>query len=401
MRRIAAFTLFAFSLFTMGFQPLQQSAVEFVNFSQDFTFGKQIIFTGTINSPSPVTEAVLFLKPSGADTETFQFKPGSTGEVKLTVDLNDYPVRAFSPLEYWYQVKLAVGDAISSPTYTFVYEDNRYRWQQLNSETFTLNWTEGGVEFGADLENAAGDSLTSAQAILAVKIPAPIRIVVYPDSQSMQSAAQLTSPSWAAGHTNPDLGLIFLSIPPGPDARAEMERQIPHELMHILEYQVTGPAYNQIPVWLLEGLASSAELYPNPDYQQVLKKAVDEDSLLPMSVLCQDFPRDLSGALLAYAQSNSFVRFLNQSFGSRDTLSLLNLYADGLACEVGVQAAFGSNLTQLETRWQQEMLGRSPFSAAWKQVWPYVLLAGLVILPISLTITPARRKPLRDSGAGK
>ena len=102
-----------------------------------------------------------------------------------------------------------------------------------------------------------------------------------------------------------------------------MERQIPHEIMHILEYQITGTSYNQIPVWLLEGLASSAELYPNPDYQQVLEKAVDEDSLLPMSVLCQDFPRDLSGALLAYAQSNSFVRFLNQNFGTRDTLSLV------------------------------------------------------------------------------
>ncbi|MRR30652.1 hypothetical protein EG834_10100, partial [bacterium] len=135
--------------------------------------------------------------------------------------------------------------------------------------------------------------------------------------------------------------------------------------------------------------------------QQVLDKAIDEDSLLPMSVLCQDFPRDLSGALLAYAQSNSFVRFLSQNFGSRDTLSLLNLYADGLSCEVGVQAAFGSNLTQLETRWQQEMLGRSPFSAAWKQIWPYVLLAGLVIVPISLTLTPTRRKPKQDLGAGK
>ena len=401
MHRLAALTLFITSLFTLAFLPSQQSAVEFVNFSQDFTFGEQLIFTGTIKSPSSVTEAVLFLKPSGAATETIPFKPSSTGEVKLTVDLNDYPLRAFTPLDYWYQVKLAVGDPITSPTYTFVYEDNRYQWQQLNSEAFSLSWAEGGVEFGTDLENAAIDSLAASQAILAVKIPAPIRIVVYPDSQSMQSAAQLASPAWAAGHASPDLGLILLSIPPGPDARAEMERQIPHEIMHILEYQITGTSYNQIPVWLLEGLASSAELYPNPDYQQVLEKAVDEDSLLPMSVLCQDFPRDLSGALLAYAQSNSFVRFLNQNFGTRDTLSLLNLYADGLSCEVGVQAAFGSNLNQLETRWQQEMLGRSPLSAAWKQMWPYMLLAGLVIVPISLTLMPTRRKPQPPTEAGK
>ena len=180
MRRLAALTLFITSLFTLAFLPSQQSAVEFVNFSQDFTFGEQLIFTGTIKSPSSVTEAVLFLKPSGAATETIPFKPSSTGEVKLTVDLNDYPLRAFTPLDYWYQVKLAVGDPITSPTYTFVYEDNRYQWQQLNSEAFSLSWAEGGVEFGTDLENAAIDSLAASQAILAVKIPAPIRIVVYP-----------------------------------------------------------------------------------------------------------------------------------------------------------------------------------------------------------------------------
>jgi hypothetical protein len=86
------------------------------------------------------------------------------------------------------------------------------------------------------------------------------------------------------------------------------------------------------------------------------------------------------------------VRFLNENFGSRNTLTLLNLYSDGLSCEVGLQAAFGSNLAQLESQWQQEMLGRSPVSAAWKQIWPYMLLAGLVILPISLTLVPARRK---------
>ncbi|MRS03156.1 hypothetical protein EG832_08030, partial [bacterium] len=268
MRRLVVLTLFITSLFSMAFKQPQLSAVEFLNISQEFVFGEQLIFTGTIKSPSPLLEAVLFLRPFGADTETIPFKPTSTGELKLTVNLTDYPVRAFSPVEYWYQVKLEDGNPITSPIYTFVYEDNRYSWQQINTEAFSLSWTEGGVEFGSDLENASGDSLISAQAILAVKIPAPIRIVVYPDSQSMQSAAKLASPTWAAGHASPALNLIMLSIPPGPDARAEMERQIPHELMHILEYQVTGPAYNQIPVWLLEGLASSAELYPNPDYQQ-------------------------------------------------------------------------------------------------------------------------------------
>jgi len=392
LRRLATLTLLLACLITLGFQPRQQIAVEFVNFSQEYTFSEQLTFTGTIKSHSPVTDALLFLKPFGEATQSVQFLPERTGEVELIYDLKEKPLRAFSPVEYWFQVNVADGEKFSSPVYTFLYEDTRFEWQQLATETFSLSWSEGGVDFGTELQNATAESLAAAQGILPVKIPGKLRIVVYPSSQDMQSAAQLTTSPWAAGHTNPDLGLILISVAPGPDARAEMERQIPHEIMHILEYQVAGTAYNQIPVWLLEGLASSAELYPNPEYQRVLDKAVDEDALLPMSVLCQDFPRDLSGALLAYAQSSSFVRFLNENFGSRDTLTLLNLFADGLSCEVGLQAAFGSNLTQLESQWQQEILGRSSVSAAWKQIWPYVLLAGLVILPISLTLVPARQK---------
>lgn len=392
MHRLAALTLLLASLITLGFQPQQQKAVEFENFSQDYTFSDKLTINGTIISQSPVTEAVFYLKPFGEATQSIEFLPDSTGDVKLTYNLQDKPLRAFSPVEYWVQVKLADGEPVTSPVFTFFYEDTRFEWQQLETDTYSLLWSEGGVDFGTELQNATAESLAAAQRILPVKLPVKLRIVVYPSSQDMQSAAQLTSSPWAAGHTNPDLDLILISVTPSPDARAEMERQIPHEIMHILEYQVAETSYNQIPVWLLEGLASSAELYPNPEYQRVLDKAVDEDALLPMSVLCQDFPRDLSGAMLAYAQSSSFVRFLNENFGSRGTLTLLNLYTDGLSCEVGLQAAFGSNLVQLESQWQQEMLGRSPVSAAWKQMWPYVLLAGLVILPISLTLLPPRRK---------
>lgn len=392
MHRLAALILLLASLITLGFQPRQQRAVEFENVSQEYTFSEQLTITGTINSPSPVAEAILYLKPFGEATQSIEFQPDSAGGVKLTQDLEEKPLRAFSPVEYWFQVKLADQKPITSPVYEFLYEDNRFEWHQLDTDSFSLSWSEGGMEFGTELQNAAVQSLAAAQGILPVKISTKMRIVVYPSSQDMQSAAQLATSSWAAGHTNPDLSLILISVTPGPDARAEMERQIPHEIMHMLEYQVAGTSYNQIPAWLLEGLASSAELYPNPEYQRLLDKAVDEDALLPMSVLCQDFPRDLSGALLAYAQSSSFVRFLNENYGSRDTMTLLNLYADGLSCEVGLQAAFGSNLAQLESQWQQEMLGRSPISAAWKQVWPYILLAGLVILPISLTLVPARRK---------
>ena len=76
--------------------------------------------------------------------------------------------------------------------------------------------------------------------------------------------------TWVAGHANPDLGVVLVSIAPGENQSMEMERQIPHELAHVLLYRLTGPAYANLPNWLTEGIASQVEGYPNADYTQVL-----------------------------------------------------------------------------------------------------------------------------------
>lgn len=391
MRRLATLTILIASFFSLGFSGLQ-TEVEFIDLGHEIVFGERLVFSGKIRANTPLAEVSLFIRPFGANTQVIPVELDAKGRIDLVYDLNAKPLRAFTPVEYWYQIELKSGATSTSPIYSFLYEDNRFDWQRQDSASFKLAWAIDDPNFGAALLNSVQDSLKAAQAILPASLPTPLRVYVYPTAQEMQSAARLAAAPWAAGHASPDMGVILISIAPGPDARAEMERQLPHEIMHILEYQVAGSAYRQIPTWLLEGLASNAELYPNPDYQRVLQKAIDEDQLLPMSSLCQDFPRELSGALLGYAQSNSFVRFLTENFGSSGILNLINLYADGLSCKAGVQTAFNSSLLQLETRWQQEFLGLNAGLTVWKQVWPYVVLSLLVIVPLGFSIFPFLRK---------
>lgn len=392
MRVISLFFVIIASLVSLGFRSYQQTGVDFVEISQDWVFGEKIQFKGTIESSSPVKESVLFIRPFGADTQVIEFKTGSSGKIRHTYDLSKNPLRAFTPVEYWFQVTLQSGEESTSRIYSFLYEDNRYEWQRLKTDQFDIAWAAGDLEFGQTLLNVAVDGLAAAQSTLSIDPPSPLRIYVYPSATELQSAVSLSPLSWSAGHANPDSNVILASIAPGPDARAEMERQIPHEIMHILEYQVLGDKYDHAPMWLLEGLASNAELYPNPEYQQVLEKAVDEESLIPIIVLCDSFPRDLSGAMLAYAESNSFVRFIYQNYGSASIRGLLDQYRDGLRCEAGVQAALGASLVQVEGRWQTEALGHNALLAAWKQLRPYILLGLLILIPVGISFIPTRRK---------
>jgi hypothetical protein len=223
------------------------------------------------------------------------------------------------------------------------------------------------------------------QSVAPLPVPPDLDMYIYPDYQALQSALSPSSAAWVAGHADPDLGVIVAAIPPGFDQQTFTEQRIPHELMHILLYQYTRPGYRSLPTWLNEGMASQAELYPNSDYKLVLDDAVQRGALIPMTELCGPFPRDASQALLAYAQSASFVDYIHRTYGGAKLQTLISTYANGLSCERGAQQALGRSLTQLERGWQREALSVDITAATAANLLPWVVLLLVALLtPILL-----------------
>jgi hypothetical protein len=226
-----------------------------------------------------------------------------------------------------------------------------------------------------------------------------VDIYIYPNAAEMKATLDLSGVNWVAGHADPDLGVMAVALPAGPEQRLLMDQRIPHELMHILTYQSMGQTYANLPVWLSEGLASIAELYPNPDYQVLLNNAQKKDSLLAMSSLCQAFPRDASSALLAYAQSASFTRYLYNKFGISGFQALLDRYADGLDCGRAVESALRHSLVQLERQWRQETFAENVSLKALNNLLPwFVLLLAALAAPLSLTLGRLRRREISPVG---
>ena len=153
----------------------------------------------------------------------------------------------------------------------------------------------------------------------------------------MQDALPNAEQNWIAGHADPDQGVILVALPPGAERHLEMERQIPHELMHIALNYTDAHAYSNLPAWFNEGLASLAELYPNPEYQALIESAYDSGELFPLASLCQTFPNESQDALLAYAQSASFTKFLYDQYGNPGFNRLIAAFASGMNCERGVE----------------------------------------------------------------
>ncbi|HEC61921.1 MAG TPA: hypothetical protein ENI27_06660 [bacterium] len=367
--------------------------VQVIETSVDYLFGDHITFLATVKSDVPIEKAWLFFRPQGeSDTLSGRLNVNSQGEAFYKHDLTNQSIRAFSTIIYWFELTMDDGKIYTSPEYSFDYEDNRYNWQSRESPPFRVHWYEGDIIFGQNMLDVAILGLNGIQSLLSLSSPKHVDIYAYANSKEMQASLQLSSHTWVGAHTDPDLGVMVVSLPAGPEQRLEMERQIPHELMHILLYEEIGPNYGKLPVWLNEGLASVNELYANPDYLTLLDNAQKNKTLYPISSLCTTFPRDASGAFLAYAQATSFTRYLHQQYGSSGLHDLLRQYADGLDCERGIQVALGSTLTQLEHQWRSEYFGENAFLTALYNLLPWlVLLVAALGVPLGLTIRGLRR----------
>lgn len=344
-------------------------------------FGVQVTFWVRIQSPIPIMGGVLYFRDDfDGITRALPLQRVAEGLVSSRYDVTQNVLRPFTTLTYWFEFTLQDGQAVRSADYQARYEDNRFPWKEVSNGLLRVHWYEGDDAFGNALLDAASRGMSQAAGLVASTSLAPVDIYVYANPQDLQGALFLGGEQWTGGHANPKLGVVMAAVTPGPGQGIEMETLLPHELAHVLMYRSVGDAYARLPVWLNEGVASLAELYPNPDYALALETASQRGTLLPMLDLCASFPPDAASAFLAYAQSQSFVRYLRDTYGSTALFALTSAYADGLGCDEGVVRTLGVPLAQLEARWRETALGENAAGVFLRNMLPYLAVLGLLLL---------------------
>jgi hypothetical protein len=145
---------------------------------------------------------------------------------------------------------------------------------------------------------------------------------------------------------------------------------------HILLARFMGAEYVYLPIWLGEGISSQMEIFSLPEYSLAVERAYQNRDLIPFQYLCQAFPADGDLALLAYAQSDALVQYIQEQYGVSGLQSLINAYDQGVSCERGVEVALGLSLQELETEWLKDTFSRGTYL-----IYIYIL-GGLLLLMI-------------------
>jgi len=395
MRWLNAVILLVFLLFP-SMNARAQTGEPLSNVLLDYEFGSTIKISAEITQPAEFSFMLLILQPDGQSPRQTIVDPDLEGSVSTSYDLVQNPIQPFARVYYWFELTRLFGTIHTTSSYWFDYLDNRFTWQTNQSDLFEVSWVDGDAAFGLKLQEIAREGLKKATTTLPVAPDLPIRIYVYPTVAALQEALAISGQSWTAGHASPEIGVILVSNDNPTPEMIEMERQIPHELMHILEYQVTKGQYSNIPVWLSEGLATSVELYPDPDLQRVLNEAQAGDSLISFTSLCDGFPPDAADAQLAYAQSASFVNFLYGRFGSQTILNLLENSTSGLTCENSVLTTLNSPLDQLQQEWLAQTFDESSNDLSFEEFLPFLIAGVVLMLALLIIILRIRRHPGRN-----
>lgn len=375
-----------------------QSGIEIIPGEPEYSFGDQITFNASFSSTAAaIEEALLIIQVDGeSDVRAYSVQLDQDGKGVAVIDLNEIPLNAFSTIGYWYQVVSSAGETFTSPSNSFTYADNRYDWQTLEGPPFKIHWYAGDLAFGQQVLNVAFAGLLRSQELLDVFFPDNVEIYVYADFQSLQAALPDVEQDWIAGHADLAQRVILVSLPAGPQQQLEMERQVPHEIMHIALNYTDANAYSNLPAWFNEGLASMVELYTNPEYQAIIETAFETGGLLPISSLCQGFPNDSQQAVLAYSESASFTQYLHAQVGNPGFNRLMAAYASGMGCEQGIQQALGTDLTRLEGNWRRDEFSDQLWSRTVQDFLPWlVLLAAILVGPLILAVLFIRRRPGR------
>ncbi len=356
--------------------------------SATYAFGQVMSFSLNGDSDTAVRRVSLLFQAPEFDN-TFVAEVATPDDQAITathhVDLSRVRLAPFTTVTYWWVLEMADGRSETVPEQTIVYEDDQFEWHSLTQDGVAVHWT-GNTGDDTSLGQLALDVVAETwpqwAALVAPAGDWPVKLYIYPASADLRAALRLTGRDWVGAHAHPELGVILVTAVNSRTAPTDLRQSIPHEMTHYLLYQTFGAvAYDNLPIWLNEGLATLMEASPNPNYTAVLATAVNKNQTLPLADLCARFPIPEEQAILAYAESASFVRFIQQRYGNQTLQTMLAAYADGVDCSTGVQRATGLSLVDLEKVWLSDQQPRSPLTNfLWQNgLWLLLLAGGFVV----------------------
>lgn len=335
--------------------------VQIINNSALVNFPMEITFKLAAKSAFPITDIRLRynidqISFASVTSERYvESKPDVNVDVKWTLDMRK--TGGWPPgtrITYWWVLTDSGGaDKTQTEPTTLTYEDQRFSWQTVTDGQVTVHYYFGGPLFARDMLSSANQGLKKMAGDSGITLMRPLNIYIY-NSQDDLLGALVFPHGWEGAVSYFEVAVIIAHVPQWniPWGKASLN----HEISHQFTYQLTRNAYNDIPIWLNEGLAMYAQGDMGNILNGKLRDAVKTHKLLSIKSLASPFSIDTELATLGYAESYNLVDFLINSYGQGKMTELLATFKQGITCDDALNKIYDTDTEGLDLLWQKYII---------------------------------------------
>jgi hypothetical protein len=333
--------------------------IKLLDSSTEADFPNLLTFNVRAESTAPITLIRLRYEvekkvyaPSFAEAWP-EFQPAKNVRASWSWDMRKAWLPPGGKVTYWWVIEDSAGNRLQTPQKSISFDDIRYKWQRISDQNINIYWYQGSRSFANDLLKAAVDAKELLERDTGATLDKPVYIYIYANSSDLLGSI-IDADEWTGGVAY--VGFNIISIGISPNNLTWGKKAVAHEMGHLLIQQVTASPYGDIrPLWLHEGLAMHAEGEQGEADKKELQRAIEDGRLASLRSLTSPFPAGSQDAFFAYAQSQSVIEYLINTYGKEKINRLLVLLNDGNSMDDALTRIYGFDLSGLDDAWLKYM----------------------------------------------
>jgi hypothetical protein len=336
--------------------------------SNQFTnkFPTSLIYDLGAQSSAKITQVALVVQVGDCVSNRFlpDFTPGSQVKATYTWDMKKNYMPPGTTGQFWWTIQDDAGNQLTSTKQPFRVDDPGHTWQKLSNDQLALYWYTGGADFGKSLYDRGVKAIEFLQQQFSVKLDQQVQIFIYGSHSDLLKSLAVGAQEWTGGQDFPEYSIVLIGIAPteldwGLGATAH---ELTHQVVHrAIQNGCSSLGSVSLPPLMDEGLAVYNENPGTADSQftVAVKRAIQNNTLIPIRSLTSAFPADSSMANLSYGESWSFVDFLIRHFGKDKMGQFLTAVKAGGTIDDLMQKVYSLDLDGLEVEWRKD-IGAQP-----------------------------------------
>jgi hypothetical protein len=218
----------------------------------------------------------------------------------------------------------------------------------------------------------------------------PFRIVVHASESALPAALRPLHHEGSPGFALLGRSEIHLLLAEARATTGGLRPVLVHEMTHELLHQACAPWGDRIPRWFHEGLAQvvAGDTYLDASEEVIAWRAAMQQ-LLPFSELGDRFPTDPLQLRIAYAQSYSFVAWLEQRIGLPAVVAMARSVDGDRSLELALVLATNRSTADVFEEWRDHVVHGS--GAVWRVVLRDFFALSMILAVPLLAMAMIRR----------